>query len=57
MEMTGHTEEIKYRVSWRIGSAAPAIKRKKLHVLKWIVKNRKKYLCGEYDDPSIVVAL
>ena len=37
---------------WMIGSASPAIKKKKWHALFWILKNRRKYLSGEYDDPA-----
>jgi MoaA/NifB/PqqE/SkfB family radical SAM enzyme len=42
---------------WMIGSASPAIKKKKLHVLLWILKNRGKYLRGDYDDPETVVPM
>jgi MoaA/NifB/PqqE/SkfB family radical SAM enzyme len=42
---------------WMIGSASPAIKKKKWHVLLWILKNRRKYLRGDYDDPETVVPM
>jgi MoaA/NifB/PqqE/SkfB family radical SAM enzyme len=42
---------------WMIGSASPAIKKRKWHVLFWILRNRKRYLSGEYDDPEIVVPM
>jgi MoaA/NifB/PqqE/SkfB family radical SAM enzyme len=42
---------------WMIGSASPAIKKKKWHVLRWVLKNRRKYLSGEYDDPERLVQM
>jgi MoaA/NifB/PqqE/SkfB family radical SAM enzyme len=42
---------------WMIGSASPAIKKQKWHVLRWILKNRGKYLSGKYDDPEIRVEM
>ncbi len=40
------------RNCWMIGSASPAIKKKKWHVLLWLLRNRGKYLSGAYDDPE-----
>jgi MoaA/NifB/PqqE/SkfB family radical SAM enzyme len=42
---------------WMIGSASPAIKKEKWHVLLWILKHRRKYLSGEYDDPERLVQM